>query len=84
MLLPHMELAFKRLISEDLQSVAKNISVPTLLIYGTKDRDTPIKYGRLFHEAIHGSRLEVIESGHFLHLEQPEVVGRLITDFLNA
>src|SRR3989344_2944668 len=67
MLLPNMELTFKRLISEDLQSVAKNISVPTLLIYGSKDRDTPIKYGRLFHEAIHGSRLAIIESGGFLH-----------------
>lgn len=82
MLLPHMELTFKRLINEDLQSVAKKISVPTLLIYGTKDQDTPIKYGRLFHEAINNSRLEIIESGHFLHQEQPGQVAKLVKDFL--
>ncbi len=84
MLLPHMELTFKRSINEDLQSVAKNISVPTLLIYGTKDRDTPIKYGRLFHEAIHGSRLEVINAGHFLHQEQTKEVSSLILEFLES
>lgn len=82
MLLPHMQQTFRRLINEDLQSVAKKISVPTLLIYGTKDQDTPIKYGRLFHEAINNSRLEIIESGHFLHQEQPEKVAKLVKDFL--
>jgi pimeloyl-ACP methyl ester carboxylesterase len=31
------------------------------------------------------SRAEIIEgAGHFLHLEQPEVINRLIVDFVSA
>jgi pimeloyl-ACP methyl ester carboxylesterase len=32
-----------------------------------------------------GSRAEIVEgAGHFLHLEQPAVVNRLILDFVQA
>ena len=32
-----------------------------------------------------GSRMEVVDdAGHFLQLEQPEVVNRLVLDFVSA
>jgi pimeloyl-ACP methyl ester carboxylesterase len=82
LLLPHMELTFKRIIGEDVQTVAAKIKTPTLLIYGSKDKDTPPSDGRRFHNLIPGSRLETIDAGHFLHQEQSEDVARLIHDFL--
>ncbi|MBI2591985.1 alpha/beta hydrolase [Candidatus Saccharibacteria bacterium] len=85
LLLPHMEATFKQIISEDIQSAAKTISVPTLLIYGSKDQTTPAEDGQALHQAISGSKLEIIENaGHFLHQEQPEAVAQLIEDFLNV
>lgn len=82
MLLPHMELTYKRLMSEDLRTVAKGINVPTLLVYGSKDKDTPVKYGRLFHSAIPKSRLEVVNAGHFVHQEIPDELAGMVDDFL--
>ncbi|MBI2009208.1 alpha/beta hydrolase [Candidatus Saccharibacteria bacterium] len=83
-LLPHMELTFKRMIGEDVQLAAQTIKTPTLLIYGTKDRDTPVADGRKISAAIKNSKLEVMDGGHFLHQEQPEAVAQLVEEFLNA
>ena len=85
LLLPHMENTFRKIISEDLRGTAKTVSVPTLLIYGSKDQATPVKDGQTLSRAISDSRLEIIEgAGHFLHQEQPENVSRLVEDFLHA
>lgn len=81
-LFPQMEETFRKIISEDTQADAKNIKIPTLLMYGTQDRVTPVSYGRIFNSLIPGSKLEEIDAGHFLHQEQPEQVAKLIKDFL--
>ncbi len=83
MLLPHMELTFKRIIGEDIQEKARTITQPALLIYGSKDKDTPVAYGRRLNDAIEGSKLEVLNgAGHFLHQEEAEEVNMLIKKFL--
>ncbi len=82
LLLPHMEQTYKRIIGEDVQGSARSLKQPTLLIYGNKDRDTPVTDGRTLSQAITGSKLEVINAGHFLHQEQVDSVGQLIKDFL--
>ena len=81
-LLPHMELTFKRIIEEDVQTMAKNVTIPTLLAYGSKDRDTPEADGRRLQKIIPHSRLVKLEAGHFLHQEQPAAIAKLITNFL--
>lgn len=81
-LFPHMEETFRKIVTEDTQSDAKNIKVPTLLIYGDNDKATPSSYGRTFHDLIKGSKLETLQAGHFLHQEQPQAVAELISDFL--
>jgi pimeloyl-ACP methyl ester carboxylesterase len=82
MVMPHMKDTFVRTVKEDLQEAAKNIQLSTLLIYGQKDKDTPIKYGKLLTKAIPNSRLEELNTGHFVHQEQPARVAELIQDFL--
>jgi len=80
-----MEPTFKRIISEDIRTKAKRITVPTLLIYGTDDKETPPEDGRILNRAIAGSRLELIQgAGHFLHQGSANHVDRLVTEFLNA
>lgn len=85
MLLPHMELTFKRIIKEDVQIIARSIKQPTLLIYGTKDKETPLSYGQALAKAIPNSYLEVMPGlGHFLHQEEPQRLAEIIRDFLEA
>ncbi|MBW3538482.1 alpha/beta hydrolase [Candidatus Parcubacteria bacterium] len=74
---------FLKVIHEDLQDDAGRINVPTLLIWGENDVDTPIKEARLFAGQIKGSRLEVLpEANHFVYLDQPDRVAGLVGEFL--
>ena len=47
--------------------------VPTLIVWGDRDRVIPVAHAHVAHELIPGSRLEIVEgAGHFLPLERPE------------
>ncbi len=79
----HLQESFKRVVADDVQADAKTLTLPTLIIYGEQDQDTPAVYGMAFHEAIDGSTLEILpDAGHFVHLDQPQRVERSIKDFL--
>jgi len=80
----NLQETFKNIVAEDLRSEAVKIDIPTLLIYGEEDKSTPPKFGMIYHEAIAGSTLELVGSaGHFVQFDQPEVVGKLIKDFIS-
>lgn len=58
-------------------------SVPTMIIWGDHDPIIPIEHGRAAHEAIPGSRFEVMEGcGHFPHVEEPRRFVELLRDFM--
>jgi pimeloyl-ACP methyl ester carboxylesterase len=79
----HLQETFKRIITDDVRGDAANILVPTLLIYGESDEQTPLAYGQQYHELIANSTLEVLPKvGHFVHLERPAIVYNAITRFL--
>jgi pimeloyl-ACP methyl ester carboxylesterase len=60
-------------------------ALPTLIIWGRRDRVIPIQHGRVANQAIPGSRLEVFdESGHFPHHDAPERFTALVEDFLDT
>jgi pimeloyl-ACP methyl ester carboxylesterase len=47
--------------------------LPTLIVWGGRDRIIPVSHALAAHEAIPGSRLVIFEkSGHFPHNEEPE------------
>jgi 3-oxoadipate enol-lactonase len=61
----------------------KNISVPTLLVYGEVDPLTPPHVGGYMQERIKGARLEIIaNAGHMTNLEQPEAFNAVVMSFL--
>jgi 3-oxoadipate enol-lactonase len=53
----------------DLRDSASSISVPTLVIGGTRDLATPIDQARWLHEQIAGSRLVELEAAHIGNLD---------------
>ncbi len=61
------------------------IRVPTLILVGEEDLPTPPALARGLHEAIAGSRLEIIPgAGHFSNLENPEAFNRALLAFLDS
>ena len=74
---------FLNIIGEDLSAAAKKITIPTLLIWGDCDTQTPVNDGKKLNTLINGSRLEIIiGAGHFPHQENPEKVSNLIKNFI--
>jgi pimeloyl-ACP methyl ester carboxylesterase len=63
----------------------QTIDVPTLVVVGDEDVLTPEKEARAMHEAIEGSRLEVIAgAGHVSNVEQPDAFNRVLGEFLSG
>ncbi|WP_343572349.1 alpha/beta fold hydrolase [Mycobacterium sp.] len=57
--------------------------LPTLLIWGDQDRIIPVEHGYAAHDAMPGSRLEVLPGiGHFPHVESPAAVVDILDDFI--
>jgi pimeloyl-ACP methyl ester carboxylesterase len=61
----------------------KNISVPTLIIWGKHDKIIPPKVGELLNQALPNSFLEIFEEcGHVPQEEQPQQTVARISKFL--
>jgi pimeloyl-ACP methyl ester carboxylesterase len=59
-------------------------AAPVLLVAGRNDACIPVRHSLAAHRLLPGSRLAVIEAGHFPHLEQPENFTRVLLEFLAA
>ena len=68
----------------DLMEKVAAINLPTLVISGTADKLTPVKYGQNLCDHIPDARQAVIkDAGHYMALEKPEEFTKIIADFLN-
>ena len=67
----------------DLMEAVGNISLPTLILTGSEDHLTPVKYGEYLNQNISGSKHVVIEgAGHMLALEKPKEFMFQLTTFI--
>lgn len=75
---------FLNIVREDLTAAAKKITIPTLLIWGDCDTQTPINDGKKLNHLINNSQLKIINNiGHFPHRENPEKIADLIKNFIS-
>src|SRR5450631_302437 len=59
------------------------VEVPTLVVWGTKDRMIPAWHATTAHEAIPGSRVVLFTgAGHFPHLDEPGRFAEVLGDFV--
>ena len=76
-----IDIAGQRVSARDRLYLAHE--VPTMIIWGDRDQVIPVSHAHIAHELMPGSRLEVVEgAGHFLPIERPELLDRLLRDFL--
>jgi pimeloyl-ACP methyl ester carboxylesterase len=80
---PELQKTFINVTSEDMSKDLKSIKVPTLIINGEKDLDTPVKYGERMHELISNSEYLVLKgAGHFSFLDKPEGFIKALESFV--
>jgi pimeloyl-ACP methyl ester carboxylesterase len=78
-----MEEIYKRLISEDRQASWQSLTLPTMMIWGENDQDTPLEQAKRLHEQRPQASLEVISgAGHYCFLDKPREFKDIITKFL--
>jgi len=78
-----MRETFKRIVNLDLTPQMRQIKQPSILIWGADDTETPLSDARIFAKEISQAKLEIIENaGHYVFLDQPEKVSKLIGKFL--
>jgi pimeloyl-ACP methyl ester carboxylesterase len=57
--------------------------MPSMVIHGEQDRIIPAEHGQIAHEAMPGSRFELLPgAGHFPQLTDPVRVARLLSEFV--
>ncbi|MBM7809034.1 pimeloyl-ACP methyl ester carboxylesterase [Geodermatophilus bullaregiensis] len=64
-----------------------DITAPTLVVVGEQDLLTPPWQAKAVAEGVPGARFELVTgpgSSHGMHLERPEDLVRIVTDFLSA
>ncbi|KUK13251.1 MAG: protein hydrolase, partial [bacterium 42_11] len=76
---------FKRVVNQDLRDFLPLIKSPTLLIWGDRDRETPLYFGEIMEKEIPNSKLVVFKgAGHFSYLDCLESFNDIILEFLGG
>lgn len=80
---PNIRKTFINIVNTDLKDKIKNIKEETLIIWGEKDKDTPINDAYFLKENIKDSGLVILKGAHhFSYLEAPSYVNTIIYEFL--
>lgn len=62
-----------------LPPLLSGVDIPTLLVWGEKDRVVPLSIGREYARLLPNAKLEIVKSaGHLVDFEEPEKLARLI------
>jgi pimeloyl-ACP methyl ester carboxylesterase len=72
-----------KLVNADLRPFMPAIKVPTLLVWGSEDSDTPVATAQEMERLIPDAGLVVLEgAGHFSYLDQPARFARIVSHFI--
>ena len=75
--------AVRCLVTHDVRADLSRLRVPTLVMVGELDAETPPSYAEAIASSIQGARLEVIPgAGHITNLEAPDAVNRLLEEHI--
>ena len=78
-----MKPVFVRVVNTYLDGIVEKIDVPTLLLWGSEDRDTPLYMAKKFERKIKDSGLVVLEgAGHFSYADRFVQTCAILESFL--
>jgi pimeloyl-ACP methyl ester carboxylesterase len=68
-----------------LPHLLSGVRAPALVVWGEDDRIVPVSAGHAYARALPGARFATVPAaGHFVDMEQPAALARLVLDFLAA
>lgn len=69
----------------DMQNTLPKLTIPTMFIWGEDDRFAPVELGRQLEKLLPNIQFKyVLKAGHQVQNDQPEVVSKLMIDFLSS
>ncbi|AYD41049.1 alpha/beta hydrolase [Clostridium fermenticellae] len=76
---------FVKVINQDLRPCLPKINVPTLLIWGDQDEETPLSFGQIMEKEIPDAALIVFKgAGHFAYLDKINDFNKIVSKFLGG
>lgn len=80
-----MRATFVKVVNLDLSDCLPKVQVPTLLLFGDRDTETPLWMGQRMEKEIPDAGLVVLEGGtHFAYLEQLDRFAAIVRTFLKG
>lgn len=81
---PIMKKTFVHIVNEDLTECCEKIKTKTLIIFGEKDKETPLYMGKILNKKIKNSLLIPIKKGdHFAYIHHLNLIFPIIHSFLS-
>ncbi len=78
-----MKGTIKKVIDEDLTPLLHQVQTPTLIIWGDRDKTTPLYQGLIMKEKIKGAEFRLIEgAGHAWYRQEPDKFVKTLLPFL--
>jgi pimeloyl-ACP methyl ester carboxylesterase len=78
-----MKQTFQQIIGEDITNYLPQIKTPTLIIWGQKDKITPLSHAHLMNQKIPNSKIVILENmKHCPYLENPQLLTQTIINSL--
>ncbi|MBE5732285.1 MAG: alpha/beta hydrolase [Clostridiales bacterium] len=65
----NMRATFVRVVNEHLDKLLSKITVPTLVLWGKQDKDTPVYMAKKINKCIKNSVLYIMNGGHYSYLD---------------
>ena len=74
--------SFVKVVNMDLTECLKDVSAPTLLIWGENDHETPLAMANIMEAKMQDAAIIVFENGsHFAYIEQAPRFVRIASHF---
>ncbi len=78
-----MKESFIKIVNEHLDGYLSSIAVPTLIINGSLDKETPLYMAKKLNKNIKGSELIILKDcGHFCFIDKPNKFNMEVKEFL--
>lgn len=79
---PVMKKTFINIVNYYQDKEIEDIKIPTLIYWGSEDKETPLEFAKTFNKKIKNSRLVVIENcGHFSYLQSKSTFYNCLRSF---
>lgn len=71
--------------NQALPHLLGGIRAPALVVWGDDDKHVPVATARLWQQALRHAKLETVGAcGHYVDMEKPDELAKLVTQFVNA